>query len=118
MTCESRPGPGRPRSIGKDGNGACLIVSQCRQLKTSRTCTTTLKLDGTYSRTSVRCSLILRSTVPPQLSQLDPAGCSTSSRGRCGGRGLRPTGLRCPELGLPGWIWLAPDLAAGSGWLV
>ena len=30
-TCASRPGPGRPRSIGRDGRGACVKVSQPEQ---------------------------------------------------------------------------------------
>ena len=45
----TRPGPGRPRSIGSVGIGACTMVSQARQLSLGRTCWITLKLDGTYS---------------------------------------------------------------------
>ena len=37
------PGPGRPRSIGKEGTGAWLMVSQARQLMRGRTWRTTLK---------------------------------------------------------------------------
>jgi hypothetical protein len=89
-TCASSAGPGRPRSIGKDGSGGWVIVSHCRQLSFGRTCTTTLKCDGTYSRTS-RSSVPMRlSLVLPQAGQAQAASCSTRSRGRCAGSGWRP----------------------------
>src|SRR5579864_2067534 len=88
-TWASSPGPGRPRSIGKDGSGACTMVSQARQLTVGRTYSTTLKEDGTYSSTSVTTSSILRSTVPPQDGQDGKGSMITRSRGKCSGNGLR-----------------------------
>src|SRR5271167_2057205 len=69
-TCASRPGPGRPRSIGRLGIGGCTIVSQARQLSFGRMWRITLKLEGTYSSTS-RSSWPMRlNTVPPQPGQV------------------------------------------------
>src|SRR4051812_7218503 len=71
-TCATRPGPGRPRSIGREGMGGCTMVSHARQLSFGRTCRITLKLEGTYSSTS-RSSWPMRlNTVPPQPSPCDP----------------------------------------------
>src|SRR5215471_1115401 len=33
MTWASRPGPGRPRSIGKHGSGACTMVSSAAEFR-------------------------------------------------------------------------------------
>ena len=76
-----RTSPRTPRSIGNDGSGACMIAAQARQLSFGRTCSTTLKNDGTYSSTSVTSSPILRSTVPLHDAQAGGASCSTRSRG-------------------------------------
>ena len=93
-TCASRPGPGRPRSIGSDGIGACTMVSQARQLSFGRTWRITLKLEGTYSSTS-RSSWPMRlNTVPPQPGQVQAGSWVTVSRGRCAGSGLRTGCLR------------------------
>src|SRR5438445_10615892 len=94
MTCASSAGPARPRSIGNDGSGACMIVAQLRQERIGRTCSTTLKDDGTYSSTSVTSSPILRSTVASHDEQDRGGACTTRSRGKCSGNGLRPRGLR------------------------
>ena len=52
-TCASRPGPGRPRSIGRDGRGACVKVSQPEQAMRGRTMRFTMNRPGTYSSSSV-----------------------------------------------------------------
>ena len=84
-TCASRPGPGRPRSIGSDGIGACTIVSQARQLSFGRTCRITLKLEGTYSSTS-------RSSSPIRLQ--DGAAAARAGAGRLVDDGLARQMLR------------------------
>ena len=74
-TWASRPGPGRPRSIGSEGIGGCVIVSQARQLSFERTCTMALKCEGTYFSTSRASVPITVSFVPPQAGQAHGASC-------------------------------------------
>ena len=49
-TWANRPGPASPRSMGRDGAGACMIRSQASQLSLGRTWRMTLKQARTYSR--------------------------------------------------------------------
>jgi hypothetical protein len=51
-TWASRPGPGRPRSIGRDGSGAWTKRSQQAQVSRGRTIRFTMKRPGTYSSSS------------------------------------------------------------------
>src|SRR3954465_11485740 len=88
-TCATRPGPGRPRSIGSDGIGACTMVSQDRQLSFGRRWRITLKLEGTYSSTSRSSWPIRLKVVSPQPGQLQAGSWVTVSRGRCSGSGWR-----------------------------
>src|SRR3954468_12510916 len=84
-----RPGPGRPRSIGSDGIGDCTMVSHDRQLSFGRTWQITLKLDGTYLRTSPSSFPIRLKVVPPHPGQAQVGSWVTVWRGRCSGSGLR-----------------------------
>src|SRR3954447_982492 len=88
-TCAIRLGPGRPRSIGSDGIGACTIVSHDRQLSFGRTCWVTLKLEGTYSSTSRSSCPIRLNVVPPQPGQVQAGSWVTVSRGRWAGSDVR-----------------------------
>ena len=106
-TCAIRPGPGRPRSIGSDGIGACTIVSHDRQLSFGRTCRITLKQEGTYSSISRSSSPIRLKTVPPQAGQVQGGSWMTVSRGRCPGSVLRTGCLR--------WCVLAGVSVLGGG---
>jgi len=87
----SSPGPGRPFSIGNSGAGAWNTFSHSRQAYLGRTCRITLSLAGIFSSTSVTISPSLARRAGSQLSQLQTisGSCTTTSRGRCGGRGLR-----------------------------
>src|SRR4051794_25978841 len=105
-----RPGPGRPRSIGSDGIGDCTMVSHDRQLSFGRTWQITLKLDGTYSRTSRSSCPIRLKVVPPHPGQAQVGSWVTVWRGRCSGSGLRTGCWR--GRGLAGL--LGPVLAAAS----
>ena len=120
-TCASRPGPGRPRSIGRLGIGGCTIVSQARQLSFGRMWRITLKLEGTYSSTS-RSSWPMRlSTVPPQPGQVQAASWVMVSRGKCGGSGLRTGCWRsrrltgCPASASPAVSRASTAPASASG---
>src|SRR5208282_5652469 len=79
-TCATRPGPGRPRSIGSVGIGACTMVSQDRQLSFGRRWRITLKLEGTYSSTSRSSWPIRLKVVPPQPGQEQAGSWMTVSR--------------------------------------
>ena len=91
MTPASRFGPARPRAMGWNGAGGCVMVSQARQESFSRTVWITLNVRGTHSRVSVTLSPSLAS-LPPQHGHWDGLGRTTRSRGRCAGSGPR-TGL-------------------------
>jgi hypothetical protein len=93
MTIASRFGPAQPRGVGWKGAGGWLMRSQCRQLNFSRTVWITFHCRGMTSSVSVTSSPILVSRDEPQAAQLQGAGSTTRSRGRCSGNGLR-TGLR------------------------
>ena len=88
MTPASRFGPARPRAIGWNGAGVCVMLSQARQESFSRTVWITLKLRGTHSSVSVTLSPSLAS-LPPQHGQAEGLGRTTRSRGRCAGSGPR-----------------------------
>ena len=105
----SNSGPARPRAMGWNGAGGCLMVSQARQVKRSRTVWITFQRRGTTSNVSVTSSPIAEgdpspkgrqrqrrcrgASVPPQHGQVEGAGSTTRSRGKCAGNGPR-TGLR------------------------
>ena len=65
----SRPGPARPRAIGCEGAGGCVIASQARQENFSRTCWITFHWRGTSSSVSVTSSPSLCKVAPPQHGQ-------------------------------------------------
>ena len=92
MIIASRFGPARPRAIGWNGAGGCVIVSQERQENFSRTVCTTFQRRGMTSRVSVMVSPSL-ANLPPQHGQVLGPGSTTRSRGRWSGSGPR-TGLR------------------------
>jgi len=80
-TWACKPGPGRPRSMGRDGSDAWTKRSQPVQASRGRTIRFTMKRPGTYSSSSVTSSPIRRS-LPPQSAQVSAAGpSSTSIRG-------------------------------------
>lgn len=88
-TWARRPGPGRPRSIGREGNGAWTKRSQQAQAKRGRTMRFTMKRPGTYSSSSV-VSAPIRRSLPPQSAQASAPGVSsTSIRGMWSGIGRR-----------------------------
>ena len=80
-TWANKPGPGRPRSIGRDGNAACVIRSQHEQAMRGRTIRFTTKRPGTYSSSSVTSSPS-RLSLPPQEAQASPTSRTVSLRGR------------------------------------
>ncbi len=55
-TCANRPGPERQRSIGPDGKGACVRLSQLEQATPGRTIRFTMNHPGTYFGYSVTSS--------------------------------------------------------------
>lgn len=57
-TCASSPGPGRPRSMGRDGRIAWVNFSQRLQAKRGRVIMFTTNRPGTYSSSSVASSPI------------------------------------------------------------
>ena len=69
----SRLGPARPRGIGWNGAGGCVIVSQSRQEKRSRTVWITFHVRGTISSVSVTSSPSFDSLAEPQHGQADGA---------------------------------------------
>ena len=84
-TWARRPGPGRPRSIGRDGSAACVKASQPEHAKRGRTIRFTMNRPGTYSSSSVTSSPRRRSR-PPHLAQSSsPVVSSTSIRGMWSG---------------------------------
>ena len=78
----SKPGPGLPRSMGRDGSTACVKASQAEHAKRGRTMRFTMKRPGTYSSSSVT---ILAKTPQAAAStgrnHRRPAVSSTSMRG-------------------------------------
>lgn len=91
---EQAPGPGRPRSIGRDGSGAWTKRSQPEQVSRGRTIRFTMKRPGTYSSSSVTSSSPMRRSLPPQSAQASAAGLSSNSiRGTWSGIGRR---FGCP----------------------
>src|SRR5262245_24069544 len=73
-TWASSLGPARPRAIGCEGAGGCVIASQVRQESFSRTCWITFHWRGTSSSVSVTSSPILRKEAPPQHGQAVGSG--------------------------------------------
>jgi hypothetical protein len=90
----SRFGPAKPRGVTWKGAGGCVIVSQSRQLKRSRTVSITFQRRGITSSVSVTSSPSLDSLVDPQQGQACGAAMTTRSRGRCAGNGRREGRLR------------------------
>jgi hypothetical protein len=64
--CASSPAPSRPRATGKDGIGACTILSHVRHEMAGRRWRITSKRPGTYSKISLMSSPTFR-IVPPQV---------------------------------------------------
>ena len=97
--------------MGREGIGACTIVSQTRQLSLGRMCWITLKLEGMYSSTSRSSWPIRLNTLPPQPGQVQAGSWVTISRGRWSGS-LVQTGLlaRAPPVGM-----LRSILFSGTG---
>ena len=87
----SSSGPARPRAIGWNGAGGCVIVSQVRQVNFSRTVWITFHCRGITSSVSVTVSPSSDS-LPWQHGHSVGPGITTRSRGRCAGNGPR-TGL-------------------------
>ena len=81
-----------------NGAGGCVIVSQSRQEKRSRTVWITFHWRGTTSSVSVTSSPSFDSFVEPQHGQLGGAAITTRSRGRCSGNGFRAGRLRSKDL--------------------
>jgi hypothetical protein len=81
--CE-QAGPARPRAIGCDGAGGCVIASQDRHENFSRTCWMTFHCRGITSNVSVTSSPSLCRT-PPQhgLADSDKYLHSTRDRDHC-----------------------------------
>ena len=63
-TWASRPGPGRPRSLGREGSGAWKNRSLQAQVRRGRMMRFTMKRPGTYSSSSVTSSPIRRRRPP------------------------------------------------------
>ena len=80
-TGASRPGPARPRAIGRDGASLCTIRSQRAHGSLGLTCRTTRKLVGTCSSIS-ETSSPRRRKGPSQAGQLQAGSCTISSRGK------------------------------------
>src|SRR3954463_5158128 len=89
----SRFGPAKPRGVTWKGAGGCVIVSQSRQEKRSRTVWMTFQERGITSSVSVTSSPSFDSREEPQHGHAVGAGTTTRSRGRWAGKGLR-TGRR------------------------
>jgi hypothetical protein len=81
-------GRARPRAIGCDGAGGCVIVSHCRHVHFSRTVWTTFHCAGTRSSVSVMSSPSFLSR-PPQRGHAAGAGSTRRSRGRSAESGRR-----------------------------
>ncbi len=81
----SSTGPARPRAIGCEGAGGCVMASQDRQENFSRTCWRTNQLAGTRSSDSVMSS--------PSLCRRPAQHGHAEQLGRCAGSGRR-AGLR------------------------
>jgi hypothetical protein len=64
----------RPRAIGWEGAGGCVIASQERHENFSRTCWITFHWRGTSSSVSVTSSPSLCSFTPPQHGQAEGTG--------------------------------------------
>ena len=80
-TWARRPGPGRPRSIGRDGRTACVKASQPEHAKRGRTMRFTMNRPGPYSSSSVTSSPRRRSPPPQWAQSSSPVVSSTSMRG-------------------------------------
>src|SRR3954453_23150122 len=77
----SRLGPAKPRGVTWKGAGGCVIVSQSRQLKRSRTVWITFQRRGITSSVSVISSPRFDSRPEPQHGQVCGAAMTTRSRG-------------------------------------
>ncbi len=100
----SNPGPAIPRAIGRRRSKFLHDLSgTLAQASFGRTCRITLKLAGTYSRTSATSSPIFF-IVAPQSGQVQAGACSTVSRGRRSGSGRRAGRSFCSGLAA-GNLW-------------
>jgi hypothetical protein len=80
-TWARRPGPGRPRSIGREGSGAWTKRSQQAQVSRGRTIRFTMKRPGTYASSPVTSSPIRRRR-PPQVRTCVCPGCQFDDHAR------------------------------------
>jgi hypothetical protein len=70
-----------PRSMGRDGSGACVKFSQPEQVKRGRTMRGAENRPGRYSNSSVTSSPKRRSAPPHWAQSASPVVSSTSIRG-------------------------------------
>src|SRR3954470_14651282 len=75
-----RCGPAKPRGVTWKGAGGCVIVSQARQEKRSRTVWTTFHWRGITSNVSVMSSPSFDNLADPQQGQRSGAAMTTRSR--------------------------------------